>query len=254
MFLNLLHRFGDIPLPTQRPRHGRRPTALRRPTDRHCWPRLTDRRPTPADWPTCRQVESQAPAEGFLGPSVGPTHRKKCFKKASGVYTQKMIIHQKQAPFWCIHPENDYTPKTSTPQTTNFLHFTRCFCLWTKFWCIHPKNAYTPKTKDPRFGVYTPKMIIHQKQGFYIHQKHIYTRKTQKTNLWDAGMFRGGGGPGAWVLGLLVVGRSGRIMSAITDGVPSWASLSCPLHRLVFCFGASDVLFIFWALVYISIF
>ena len=74
---------------------------------------------------------------------------------------------------------------------------------------------------EKRSGVYIPKMIIHQKQGFRIHQKHIYTRKTQKKNLWDAGMFRGGGGPGAWVLGLLVVGRSGRIMSAITDGVPS---------------------------------
>ena len=189
MFLNLLHRFGDIPLPTQRPRHGRRPTALRRPTDRHCWPRLTDRRPTPADWPTGWQVESQAPAEGFLGPSVGPTHRKKKGLKKLLVYTPKNCLYtKKQAPFWCIHPENDYTPKTSTPQTTNFLHFTRCFCLWTKFWCIHPKNAYTPKTKDPRFGVYTPKMLIHQKPGFYIHQKHIYTRKPpekKSVGCWD---------------------------------------------------------------------
>ena len=255
MLLNLLHRFGDIPLPTQRPRHGRRPTALRRPTDRHCWPRLTDRRPTPADWPTGWQVESQAPAEGFLGPSVGPTHRKKKGLKKLLVYTPKNCLYtKKQAPFWCIHPENDYTPKTSTPQTTNFLHFTRCFCLWNQCWCIHPKTDYTPKPKTPVL-VYTTQKWLYTRNKVFIYTRNTYTPENhQKKNLWDAGMFRGGGGPGAWVLGLLVVGRSGRIMSAITDGVPSWASLSCPLHRLVFCFGASDVLFIFWALVYISIF
>ena len=115
-----------------------------------------------------------------------------------------MIIHQKQAlprqPTFCIlrgvfvceTNAGVYTPKLIIHQNQR-----------PPFWCIHPKNDYTPET---RF-LYTPETHIHQ--------------KNTEQNLWDAGMFRGGGGPGAWVLGLLVVGRSGRIMSAITDGVPS---------------------------------
>ena len=116
-----------------------------------------------------------------------------------------MIIHQKQAlprqPTFCI---------------------LRCV-----FACGQNSGVYTPKMlihQKPKTPVlvYTPQKCLYTRNQVFIYTRNTYTpEKHQKKNLWDAGMFRGGGGPGAWVLGLLVVGRSGRIMSAITDGVPS---------------------------------
>ena len=235
MFLNLLHRFGDIPLPTQRPRHGRRPTALRRPTDRHCWPRLTDRRPTPADWPTGWQVESQAPAEGFLGPSVGPTHRKKKVLKKLLVYTPKNCLYtKKQAPFWCIHPENDYTPKTSTPQTTNFLHFTRCFCLWNQCWCIHPKTDYTPKPKTPVL-VYTPQKWLYTRNKVFIYTRNTYTPEKHRKKI--CGMLGcsevgEGQGHGCWV-SLWSVGLVGSCRQSPMEYL---VEPVCLAHGIVLCF------------------
>ena len=234
MLLNLLHRFGDIPLPTQRPRHGRRPTALRRPTDRHCWPRLTDRRPTPADWPTGWQVESQAPAEGFLGPSVGPTHRKKKSKKASGVYTQKLFIHQKTGPVLVYTPRKWlYTKNKHSPDN-------QLFAFYEVFLFVKPMLVYTPqnwlytKTKDPRFGVYTPKMLIHQKPGFYIHQKHIYTRKTQNKicGMLGCSEVGEGQGHGCWV-SLWSVGLVGSCRQSPMEYL---VEPVCLAHCIVLCF------------------